>query len=231
MLALVSRKTRLFVASALVVLGLTSVASAYYWIYPPNTPPAGRPYRTLAADWWKFVLKQPVSSNPLLDTDGSKCRNGQSGGFFFLVGALDDTPVKRTKCTIPIGKTVVFPIVNALYAAFPGDPANERTEAFVKSQVSYVKDATTNLVLEIDGNVVSNPKQYFVQGDAFNFTLPANNIYGLPAGQKFAPAADAGFYIALSQWEPGNHKVRFKGTLDGTTIDVTYELKVNYTPF
>jgi hypothetical protein len=197
MLTLVSKKTRLLVASVLLVIGLASSASAAFL---------------------------PANKNPLLDTTGVNCGVDQNknGTFFFLVGALDSTPVVRN-CTVPVGKTIVFPVVNALYGAFPTDPAAERTEAYVRSQVEYAAEAT-GLYVEVDGTKVSNLNRYLEQSDLFNVTLPANNIFGADAGQVLSPAADSGYYIGLTPMIPGKHKIVIKGTLDGTSINVTYNL-------
>jgi hypothetical protein len=40
--------------------------------------------------------------------------------------------------------------------------------------------------------------RFFERSDIFSVTLPANNVYDLPAGFKLAPAADAGYDIGIT---------------------------------
>jgi hypothetical protein len=173
-----------------------------------------------------------------VDLSGQSCGTGQSpfGGnnIWFLAGYDSGlTPVSSVtrNCTVPYGRTLVFPIVNAAYGVFPEDPAEYQGEAFARSQVEYIKDVE-DLYLTIDGQAVSNLNAYFERSDAFNFTLPASNIftpaYGLGA-QALAPWVDAGFYVVVTGLTlvPGKHVVKF----GGNGMSVTYNLNVKYTPF
>jgi hypothetical protein len=235
-LTLAQKKSRLALASSLLVLALASSASAYFYVYPPYTPPSGFTYSTLSAEWWKWVLTIPADKNPLLDTTGANAAVNQTNGagpfklFFFLVGSLDSTPVTRN-VTVPSSKTLVFPVLNALYGAFASDPAAQRTESYVRSQVTYVEDAT-DLSVVIDGTPVSNVQQWLEKSNIFSVTLPANNIYGVDAGTVLSPSADEGYYLALTQWIVGSkHTIHWKATLnkgtpDQFTQDITYNITV-----
>lgn len=215
--------------------GAQSFSSILNLVYPPNSLPALQPYRTHAAHWWKWILAQPKNTSALLDTTGAKCGTGQSGPVWFLAGAPGELvePAVNTvtrSCTIPSGRTIIFPVVNSAYFAFPDDPADQRTETYVRDQVDYVAEAT-NLQASLDGVAIQNPARYYEQSDLFSATLPANNIYDVPAGQVFSPSADAGYYIAVQPLLPGRHTLRFHGTLAGQTFDVTYNLTISLFPF
>ena len=210
------------------VLSITaSAAAALFFVYPPYSLPAGRTYSAQAASWWKWALSQPTSKSPLLDSTGANCAQGQSGLVWFLAGTVDGQPVTRS-CTIPAGKHLIFPVVNAAYFAFESDPAEQKTESFLRSQVEFIREST-ELEVEIDGVSVKNVSSYFERSDIFGVTLPADNIYGLPTGFKLTPAADAGFYIALAPLLGGQHTIHFHATMpDGTEQDVTYNLTVKW---
>ncbi|HVU02149.1 MAG TPA: hypothetical protein VHE30_10365 [Polyangiaceae bacterium] len=208
-------------------VGTTTAKAGISLVYPP--PPFGFPggvsYPQLGANFWKWLVAQPVSTSPILDTTGAKCGSGQSGQIWFLAGAPSNDPVTRS-CTVPYGKTIVFPIVNAAYFAFPTDPSDQRTEAFVRSQVTFVEQAT-NLRAEVDGIPVLAPKLYLERSKTISTTLPADNIYGLPAGQVLDPGADEGYYIGVQALTPGSHKIHFHGELPGGFVqEVTYDLTV-----
>lgn len=202
-----------------------SVADAL--IYPPYVPPLGKTYSQYGASWWQWALKQPADVNPITDTTGANCGQGQSGLVWYLAGTFGDAGAVTRNCTIPFGKTIVIPVANGLYGAFPTDPADQRTEAFVRSQVTPQLKGATNLQASIDGSSVTNVSRYFEESTLFNFTFGANNVYGLPAGTQLAPAADAGYYLALYPLLPGNHTLKVSSTVPGAgSVDVTYKIKV-----
>ena len=196
-------------------------------VYPPYAAPLGKTYSQYGAAFWKYALAQPAATNPITDDTGEDCDNGQSGLVWFLAGTFGGDPVTRS-CTVPFGKTIVLPVANGLYGAFPEDPADQRTEAYVRSQVTPALKAATNLKLSIDGSSVTDVKgRYFEQSTLFTFTFGADNVFGVDAGTQLSPAADAGYYVALYPLLPGNHTIKLSSTIPGTgDVDVTYKIKV-----
>ena len=49
------------------------------------------------------------------------CGTGQSGRVFFLVGTSSSGTATRDGCTVPAGKALFFPLVNAFDVHTPGD--------------------------------------------------------------------------------------------------------------
>ena len=223
-----TRAATTVVASGLL---LSSVAGAIgiSLVYPPPPLglPAGKTYGQLAAGFWQWALTQPADKSPLFDTTGANCAQGQSGSVWYLAGTTDGSAVTRS-CTVPFGKTIVFPIVNAAYFAFADDPPEQKTESFLRSQVKFVEGAT-NLRAEIDGVPVLLPQTYLEKSPLFSVTLPANNIYGLPAGTVLNPSVDEGYYIAVQPILSvlGPHTIHFHAELNGTVVsEVTYKITV-----
>jgi hypothetical protein len=204
-----------------------TAAAAFFVITPPKTLlPTLKTYNQSAADWWKWLLAQPADVNPLLDTTGAQCGRGQPIlGVWYLAGAPSSSPVTRS-CTVPNLRTLLIPVANGLYGAFPTDPAAERTEQFVRSKLAFVKQAT-GLSLTIDGVPVNNVVNYYEESTLFNVTLPQNNIFDVPAGTVLSPSADAGYYVAVSGLLPGNHTITWHSVINDVTQDVTYNIKVN----
>jgi hypothetical protein len=206
---------------------------------PPPFAPAGISYSQLAADWWKWAETQPAPVNPLLDTTGANCGQGQSGPVWFLAGTFGGGTTTRT-CKVPYGKTIVFPIVNTSYQAFPTDPAAQRTESFVRGQAACEIQGATNLEADVDGLPVLFPQWYLEKSNEFDVTLPANNVFGpnglnegVPDGQVLSPGYDEGYYVGVSPLTPGQHKIHWHATIPvnscnpvATTQDVTYTLNV-----
>jgi len=205
----------------------------------PNSTPAGKPFRTHAANWEKWAFTQPADKSPLTDTTGQFCGQGQPGllsGVWYLAGTFDAEgdavpPVTRS-CTVPANRVIIFPVVNAGYGAFPSDLPEERTISFVRDVVDELFGQPSDLSASIDGVAINVPA-YIVESDATSYTLPANNVYGIPGPQVLNPFADKGYYIAfrldpLSFVIGSTHTLKFKGTLGGQVVDVTYKLKVGF---
>src|SRR4051794_17919418 len=76
------------------------------------------PTKQLTAQWWRWVLSIPSEDNPLLDTTGEKCQEGDMGDVFFLVGTTGGS-VER-ECTISEGQDILFPITNIFCFDKPG---------------------------------------------------------------------------------------------------------------
>src|SRR5262245_1862161 len=94
-------------------------------VAPPGSSPYGRSYTEWSGAWHSWAFAQSFSVNPLRDDTGANCAQGQRGSVWFLgarsslFGGDPALPVTRA-CTIPAGKALLFPIVNA-FADFNGE--------------------------------------------------------------------------------------------------------------
>jgi hypothetical protein len=147
---------------------------------------------------------------------------------WFLAGLFSASAVMRT-CTIPTGTALFVPLANAFYGAFLTDPPEQRTEAFVRSQVSCIEDATVSA--EIDGVAVPNPQQYLERSPLFSVQLPPNNVFGVDETVvpelRLEPSVDEGFYLFLEPLPPGPHTIHFHAEGGcAVPLEVTYHLTV-----
>ena len=216
---------RAWLPAALLLLLALPVAAASLYVHPPGSSPAGKPYSVHAADWWKWALAQTVDTSAVLDETGAQCATGQSGSVWYLAGTFSGLPTLR-QCTVPFRTTLVIPVLNAAYFAFPSDPKPKRKEAYLRSQVADIADAT-DLELTIDGVSVPDVASWYEESIVFGLTLPDDNVFGVPGGTVLDPAVDAGYYVAVSGLTPGEHTIYFHAeATDGFFVDVTYELIV-----
>ena len=206
-------------------------------ILPPNSHAYGKTYGAWSAAWWQYVTAQPVSSNPLFDKTGAGCRNGQSGKVFFLVGAGTSESFTRDQCTVPTGKALFFPLVNAV------DFEPGFTPLQVWEQLQEFFGGATELHASVDGVPVSNldpaTTPYRVcagpvsrcDAPSFSLTLPSENLFGAPEG-TYEPAVADGYYLLLAPLPPGSHTLTFGGIglAAGSEFvqDVTYHLVVSH---
>ena len=209
-----------------IALGSTALAAPTFAPAPLATPHE-KAYSTWAALWWQWALQTPADVNPVTDTTGAHCAVNQPvPGTFFLAGALGGGTINRT-CTVPVGTAFLIPILNKGYFAQQTDPPNQRTEAFVRSQVTCVEQSPT-LSLTVDGVSLANPISFLEKSDLFSVNLPPNNIFGAPA-QLLSPSADEGYYSFVEPLAPGSHTVHIVSSGCDASEDVTYALTVQGT--
>lgn len=198
-------------ASILCLTSFAAVAAAApTYAPPPPTAPHLKSYSNWGALWWQWATETPAPNNPVLDTTGADCAVGQPvPGTFFLAGTFDGSPVNRT-CTVPIGDAFLIPILSASYFAQQTDPPDERTESFVRAQVTCVETAPT-LSVTVDGVAVPNPTSLLEKSTLFSVNLPPNNVFGVPP-QVLSPSVDEGYYAFLEPLSPGSHTVHITAT-------------------
>jgi len=191
----------------------------------PSTRPYGRSYSKWAAMWWQWALAEPKATNPIIDPNGADCAEGQSGKVWFLAGS--PTPVTRN-CTVPAGKALFFPVINSAYFAFRDDPPEQRTEEFLRAQVSFVRKGATGLSATIDEARFNKiRRRLYTESTLFRVVLPADNLFGLPEGFVLNPSVDAGFYLMIAPLSPGSHTIHLTGTLPTpSSVDATYHITV-----
>jgi hypothetical protein len=178
-------------------LTATAAASPASPILAANAHPYGASFSEWAARWWQWALSQPVPTNPVLDTTGALCAEGQSGQVWFLAGTFSGSAVTRS-CTIEVGTALLVPVLNYVYCAFTTDPPEQQTEEFVRDQVAFVAAEASGLSATIDGHAAPGIDTSFGESALFRVVLPADNIFGLPAGSVLAPCVDAGFYLMVA---------------------------------
>jgi hypothetical protein len=209
---------------ALVVSVPTSVAAQNLnpEVLPAGARPHGATYGKWGARWWQWVVSAPAATNPLLDTTGEDCAVGQTGKVWFLAGTAGAGSVVRT-CTVPTGTSLFFPVLNAAFIAT--EPFE--TEPFVHEQVAGFVDTidVSTMAVEVDGQSIEDLGSYRAHSPTFSVTLPAGNIFGVPAGTLEPSAAD-GYWLMLRPLAPGEHTVHIHGVPDGGVLDVTYNLVV-----
>jgi hypothetical protein len=231
-----SPRVRIVIGLLVAALAALAMASSSTAPSPADGAPRGHTlvhnsFSRLAAAWWTWALSQPAATNPLTDTTGEFCAEGQTGRTWFLAGPAGDGVVNRS-CTIPAGRKLFFPLVNVFNGATPDDPAELQTVAAQRRLVAdYQVRRSFNLTLSVDGISRLHAVRY-EDSKVFKVVLPDGNLFGVPAGTVVFPTVDSGYYARLSPLHPGKHVLHFTGQLPDVNdqthnlIDVTYELTV-----
>lgn len=201
----------------------------------------GGKYSELTARWWQwvFALDAPTdangnNTNPLLDTTGEYAARGQEDGigpankYFFLAGSFNPGSVERT-VTVPAGKTLFFPVINA-WVDNTGDPPTTYSVPELKSIAAGFVDSNTSRYARLDGRDLETPR---IQSPVFAYFLPdENNLLNVQFGVsgpnfvgRVQPAVSDGYWTVIPPLTPGEHTLEFGGS-GGFTLDVIYHLTV-----
>jgi hypothetical protein len=222
--------TTVALTMSLALLASAAASAAPTFAPPPPATPHTKSYPNWGALWSQWGYGTPASVNPVLDTTGSNCAVGQPvPGTFFLAGTFTGSSVMRT-CTVPVGDALLIPILNAAAFAQQTDPPEQKTEAFLRSEIACVDTTPTTLSLTVDGVALANPASYLEHSVLFPVNLPADNVFGVPA-QLLNPSVDAGYYAFVEPLSPGSHNIHLKAVSPacGVTQDATYSLIVQGT--
>ena len=225
-------------ASLLALAGCSANTATAIEPLTPGEPHYGHTHEELAGDWWAWHYGMPQAGNPVLDTTGADCANGQPDDVFFLAGTYGES-VRRT-CTLPAGRPIFFPIVN-INADNGGVPADMlATEAELTGFVSDSMDAIDTLSLEIDGASWDTEALRELRVDTrFAYDVPDvhPNIYDrydVVFSGHVEPAFTDGYWVYLPPLPAGTHHIAFTASdagdpadpMDDWALDVAYDLTV-----
>ncbi len=241
----------------LILAAPASTAQQSFSIIPPDSAVAatGMSYGEWSAVWWQHVVAKTVSdpNNPILEQTGKGCAIDQprSSPVFFLFGYSGSGTVERNECTVPTGKVLFFPLMNAYDFHVPGDGLD--TPELARQDLLKWFGPVAELHASIDGVSVgyidpqTTPYRTCAGGApecsaAFSITVPGNNIFvGSPAGQGrggkpwlragvYSPTVADGYYLMVAPLSPGRHQINFggSGSFGGApwTQEITYNLVV-----
>ena len=211
-------------------------------VFPPGSSPYGLSFPEWTVRWWKWALGIPAASNPLLDSSGEFCSQGQSGPVWFLAGTSGG-PASRS-CAIPAGKAVFFPIVNAeidapcpfpeCAAALTAEACAENSsacEACLAGAAADFANSVTELDVELDGNALDDLFSHRSASGLFTTTADVSlQVFDSCITGEEQPFASDGYWVMLAPLSAGPHTLHFHalGEFFGFPfeIDVSYDLDV-----
>jgi hypothetical protein len=107
----------------------------------------------------------------------------------------------------------LFTILNSecSFAEFP----NLKTEEELRECAKQMQDSVVRLEASANGIALTGLERYRIQSPLFNFTLPENNILGLPS--QTTQVLSDGNWIFFEPLPVGNLTIYFKGGLRNIT--------------
>ena len=180
-----SRITRIVLLAAIALFAAAPAASAV---------PSKKLDDYLAA-LWTTVLETPSAQNPF-GTGGSAFACIDLGG---TVAPFDDAPGGVESCTVKPGTKVFIAAESVECSTFEG---NGTTEAQLRT-CARESDVQVAPTLTVDGRSVSVAE---VETGLLNIVLPADNLFGLPAGTQ-GLSVGHGWVALLHPLTPGTHTI------------------------
>lgn len=205
----------------------TAYAKSSAVTFLPGSSPFGVSYKEWSARWWQWGLSIPTATNPILDDSGAFCNLLQSGSVWYLAGDFGGSVTRN--CSIPAGKAILFPVLNAAFGAAVGDctgPADCDVNKLRLGAGATVKDPQL-LAATLDQVGIPNLIDYRAKSPVFSLTLPQGAIFGLPGG-TFTPNVSDGYWVMLQPLTTGAHELNFHAISNsGLEVIVTYHLTIN----
>lgn len=194
-------------------------------IFPPQSQPFGQSYASWSARWWQWVVSIPAATNPLLDSTGAHCAVGQHGRVWFLAGSGGGAVTRQ--CTIPVGKGILIPVINAECSRAEG---NGSTFAQLSACVTPLIDGVDLRTLQasVDGAPVRNLTAFRFESALFTFVVPGGGtdvltvLDGNPSPPIIpgpSPSVSDGYWIMLEPLEVGSHTIQFHGSVPSLMFD------------
>lgn len=183
-------------------------------------------YAQLTAQWWQWILEQPATGNPILDTTGADAANGQplmDVNVFFLAGNFGGTSARAF--AVPANTALFLPLLNNVgLAPKPAPQPKPNTNQVPQLRTLYAApliDSVTELHATLDGvSLLSSVTR--IKSPVFHVTSPEDGFLGLGT---FTAVSD-GYWLFLPPLTPGTHVLNFGGTSGGFTVDVTDTITV-----
>jgi hypothetical protein len=218
-------------ASVVGVLLAPSAASAKNaHVYQPNSHPFGASHGQWQARWFQWFMNIPAPLNPIFDETGKRCAVNQSGPVWFTAPLAVTGTITRT-CRIPTGTGIfIIGVANECSNIEP-PPFFGATEAELRGCAAagfeeFWGDAAVTIA--VDGVSIGDTDRYRVQTPLFDYTLPADNLFGLPAGTTATKAISDGQGVIVKPLPPGAHRIVFHldAPILGEPTTLIYELTV-----
>ena len=198
---------------------------------PVNARPHGASYGEWSGRWWQWAGSVPAGVNPVTDTTGEHCDEGQTGHVWFLAGSFGGEVTRE--CTIPSGQTLLVPLVNFSADNFVCvDPDSNFTFDELRAIAAANIDLVEELALSVDGVALTNLESYRVQSPTpFDITLPPDDVFAPVCGDSYPrviPSVADGFYVMLAPLSKGEHTIVLHGAIPafGFSTTATYHITV-----
>jgi hypothetical protein len=212
------------------LLGLLapSAAASSFTIVQPTQKYAGKTYGQWSAAWWRWAANISEPNSPVTDDTGDNCAVNQKGPVWFLAGTTGGSATRS--CTVPPGKAILVPIINAECDTLT-PPTIGGNEAALRACAKDLMDHVTQTSASVDGTAIDlgpvSQGRFRFQSPLFTITFAPNNGFypdGSVAGTGQAVAD--GFWLLIRPLSAWRHTIDFQGT--AVFGDSVFQVGVHY---
>lgn len=195
--------------------------------YSADSCPYGLTYGRWTVEWWRWFLKTPKSTNPILDDSGKFASvNQPNRNVWFLGGKVGDESLSFPKrfCKIPSSYSILFPVINC--EANPLECPELTTSKQLREKVESDENTIISKYCKVDGNFV--PVQRIKSDpNIFHLKIDRDNAYDVAEGGETFAAAD-GYWVFLRPLPVGEHEVSFRGSCEYGKLNsgADYQLQI-----
>jgi hypothetical protein len=179
-------------------------------LFTPQDKPYGYTYGNWTVRWWNWAYSAPKEINPVLDETGEYACINQEGPVWFLAGTFGEMKYPSRRCTVPVGKSVLFPVINYETNGFE-QPEVQMVSEFIEHARKDMDDIVMKEVI-IDGE---NIPTFRISSDPPLFSIHINKNLGSDIKGGHTLASADGFWVFLKQLSVGPHTIYFHGACSG----------------
>jgi hypothetical protein len=205
---------------------LLSVAPASAGANPVVLPPNARVQGHTLGEWsaiaWSSMFAIPASINPGLGAPWTDCYVERSGNVG--VGVILFSPFSPFECTMPAGTKLFLDVATAECSTLEAPPFYGGNEEELRACALHLY--YTNIQVTIVGVAIQNLDDYTVLSPMFQFTVPADNFFGVPGG-TVGESVSYGTFLMLAPLDPGQHSIYIHAELPN--FDFSFDQIFNIT--
>jgi hypothetical protein len=195
--------------------------------FPSDSAPYGISYGGWTIRWWQWALSIRKSINPVLDSSGKYASINQPENFvWFLAGRFgtQNSSHPCRYCTIPAGRSILFPIIN--YEANFFEHPQLKTQDELKEHVRKIEDTIVKKECRVNGISVA-AQRVMSDPTLFELKIAEDNPVNIRKSGSTIAAAD-GYWVFLKSLPQGEHSITFEGSCEnGKLISrASYNLRV-----
>jgi hypothetical protein len=187
------------------------------YTFPVNSSPYGTLFKDWVAKWSAWQNTIPKSQNwnfqnapgvKYVPEDCSYLQNPASPVFLLPYVGAERGSVATMTCNVPHNKAMLINIDGGT-SDYSDPTVKTKTPAELIRLVTKSNIYPNSFGITLDGHplALTNDEAYKVQTGLFNLTLPANNLWGEPAGPD--QAITQGWWVMLKPLPPGQHTVHY----------------------
>lgn len=200
---------------------MTQKIHPFSMMYRPDERPFGRSWEEWATKWWQWFLSISIENHPACDKTGEKAGLNQNDpNVWFLAGTTGGSAERAI--TIPADKAVFFPIINVTTSYL--ENTSLKTEEDMSSFINAHMRDIAKKEASIDGETLTISEDYRVGSPPFEFSFPANNIYGAQKG--VTKGVGDGYWIFLKPLSPGIHYIITSGACMSGKVRINVNIKL-----